>query len=439
MAMNSATHIVSKAPGATKLQADICVVGSGAAGSMAALTAARLGLKTVLVEAMPNVGGQLVGTLLGTICGLYDNGPQPRRLTFGPVDDLLKDLWQRNAIHARRALNTLVLQYDEALTGRWTERALREAGVELVLGGVVRNAFMVDRRVTTLDVATRWGDLEISAHGFIDASGDSTVAWHAGLPVREPDEAQWGTQMFIIEGFDVDKADLIDGFKVEEALQRRSSEFGLPRRDGFIFKYPGRDIATVNMTHVPNPTEPIAAADAALAGKDQADVLMEFFKSEFPEVMANARIRSYGQPGIRQTRWYVADHHLTLDEVRSGRRPKDAVARCTWPVEAHNSAERVHWEEFKDPGHMHYVPLSSMIHRDADNLVAAGRCIDGDTAALASVRVMGPCFAMGQAAAHALKLAGAGSVRDVSFAELECALSANLENFAVDPWTESAI
>jgi hypothetical protein len=53
--------------------------------------------------------------------------------------------------------------------------------------------------------------------------------------------------------------------------------------------------------------------------------------------------------------------------------------------------------------------------------------------------VMGPCFAMGQAAAHALKLAGAGSVRDVSFAELECALSANLENFAVDPWTESAI
>ena len=253
MAMNSATHIVSKASGATRLQADICVVGSGAAGSMAALTAAKLGLKTVLVEAMPNVGGQLVGTLLGTICGLYDNGPQPRRLTFGPVDDLLKDLWQRNAIHARRALNTLVLQYDEALTGRWTERALREAGVELVLGGVVRNAFMVDRRVTTLDVATRWGDLEISAHGFIDASGDSTVAWHAGLPVREPDEAQWGTQMFIIEGFDVDKADLIDGFKVEEALQRRSSEFGLPRRDGFIFKYPGRDIATVNMTTSPIP------------------------------------------------------------------------------------------------------------------------------------------------------------------------------------------
>ncbi|MGY4413814.1 flavin-dependent dehydrogenase [Bradyrhizobium sp. LB7.1] len=142
MAMNSATHIVSKASGATRLQADICVVGSGAAGSMAALTAATLGLKTVLVEAMPNVGGQLVGTLLGTICGLYDNGPRPRRLTFGPVDDLLKDLWQRNAIHARRALNTLVLQYDEALTGRWTERALRDAGVELVLGGVVRNASM---------------------------------------------------------------------------------------------------------------------------------------------------------------------------------------------------------------------------------------------------------------------------------------------------------
>ena len=65
--------------------------------------------------------------------------------------------------------------------------------------------------------------------------------------MREPDEAQWGTQMFVIEGFDRTKADQIDGFKVEAALRRRSNEFKLPRQDGFIFTYPGRDIATVNL------------------------------------------------------------------------------------------------------------------------------------------------------------------------------------------------
>ena len=54
---------------------------------------------------------------------------------------------------------------------------------------------------------------------------------------------------------------------------------------------------------------------------------------------------------------------------------------------------------------MHYVPLRSLLPPGAHNLVAAGRCVDGDAAALSSVRVMGPCSAMGFAAAHVLDLA----------------------------------
>ena len=53
------------------------------------------------------------------------------------------------------------------------------------------------------------------------------------------------------------------------------------------------------------------------------------------------------------------------------------------------------------------MPLRSMTPPGAHNLVAAGRCVDGDAAALSSVRVMGPCSAMGAAAAHALDLAAA--------------------------------
>jgi hypothetical protein len=68
-----------------------------------------------------------------------------------------------------------------------------------------------------------------------------------------------------------------------------------------------------------------------------------------------------------------------------------------------------------------------MVLAQADNLVAAGRCIDGDPAALASVRVMGPCIAMGAAAAQALDLAGAGSVRQVDIAALQARLADNLE------------
>jgi len=63
-----------------------------------------------------------------------------------------------------------------------------------------------------------------------------------------------------------------------------------------------------------------------------------------------------------------------------------------------------------------------------DNLLAAGRCIDGDATALSSVRVMGPCIAMGAAAAHALDLAGMGSVEDIDIGALRQRLRANIED-----------
>jgi FAD dependent oxidoreductase len=84
------------------------------------------------------------------------------------------------------------------------------------------------------------------------------------------------------------------------------------------------------------------------------------------------------------------------------------------------------WEPFGD-SHLHYVPLGSLVSPDCDNMVAAGRCIDGDVAALSSVRVMGPCIAMGAAAANALDLAGSGSVHQIDTAALRTRLHDNLE------------
>ena len=122
-----------------------------------------------------------------------------------------------------------------------------------------------------------------------------------------------------------------------------------------------------------------------------------------------ARVRAYGYPGRRQTRWIKGRHELTTEEVRAGTRFEDAVARTAWPIELHDRADGYVWEKF-GPNHVHYVPLRAMTPLGADNLVAACRCVDGDAAALSSVRVMGPCAAMGAAAAHALDLAAQAQV-----------------------------
>lgn len=436
MALNVATRVVTRpADGPLKVDADICVVGSGSAGFSAALTAAELGKRVVLVDAMPMVGGQAVGALLGTLCGFYANGPDPYRVTYGTVNRLFETLARDSVLAPRRARNSVILLYDDAALGRWVERSIEAAGVTLLLGAVMREVEMTNRRVTRLRLATRWGDVEIAADGFVDASGDAALAWQAGLPVREPAAPVYGTQMVTIESMNEAELAKMDRWEMQAVLEAKADDYGLVRKDGFVFALPGRGTAIANMTHIETPTDPVGAARAGLVGKEQADRLLAFLRAEFPAALGEARVRAYGLPGIRQTRWIVGAHHLTLDDVRSGARPDDAVARCTWPIELHNEASGVYWEEFDDD-HMHYVPLRCMTPEGADNLVAAGRCVDGDVGALASIRVMGPCMAMGQAAAHALDLAGRGSVHQLDLGALAGRLDDNLERRDRDPWVE---
>ena len=181
-----------------------------------------------------------------------------------------------------------------------------------------------------------------------------------------------------------------------------------------------------NITHMRTPLDPSGAAQMVFEGRRQADGIIAFLRAEFPEIFAAARVRTYGNPGIRQTRWIVSRRQLTLADLRKAERPDDAVARCAWCVELHDSAEVVHWETFPD-GHVYYIPLSCMLPAGADNIVAAGRCVDADSHALSAIRVMGPCIAMGAAAAHALNLVGSDPVHSVDMRALQERLYDNLE------------
>jgi heterodisulfide reductase subunit A-like polyferredoxin len=55
----------------TTVDADICVIGAGIAGVSAALEAAALGRRVVLVDAAPAIGGQAIGSIVGTIIIAY--------------------------------------------------------------------------------------------------------------------------------------------------------------------------------------------------------------------------------------------------------------------------------------------------------------------------------------------------------------------------------
>jgi hypothetical protein len=419
------TRIVRSTDGAAprRIDADICVVGSGAAGMSAALEAAALGARVAVVDAAPQLGGQAVGALIGTFCGLYANGPDPEQVTHGIADRLLADLGASgDIVDAPNARNTRVVLYRVEALMRWFERRAVEARLVPLLGASIVSAGRDGRRIAWLDVATRYGPYRVSARGFVDASGDAALAFAAGAACREPVAPIWGTSMFTLDGVEPGR---VDRAAIEAALAARGAARGLRRRDGFVFAPSDGGPALVNMTHIETPLDAPAATAAMFDGRDQVDLLVAFLKGEFPDAFGAARVRSYGLPGVRQTRWIMGARQLSVADVRAGTRFPDAVARCSWPIELHDAPETVRWEQFGDD-HMHYVPFGAMVSPELDNLVAAGRCIDGDTAALASVRVMGPCIAMGAAAAHALDLAGAGSVGQIDIPALQTRLAANL-------------
>ncbi|MFV0246036.1 MAG: FAD-dependent oxidoreductase [Qingshengfaniella sp.] len=424
--INPATTIVrhSGAVLHRELEVDLCVIGAGISGTTTALEAAKLGKRVAIVDGLPALGGQAVNSIIGTFCGLYRNGTHGHRYTFGIVDDMLAYLEKEDACYYRHGPMTTVVHYNEIALSRWVERSLDAAGVIPITGAILRGVEREGRRITAAQLVTRYGDVTIRAESFADCSGDAALAYLAGLECREPDEKVFGTQQVVVEGLNLNAAPP-ERNELSERIAARGGDYGLLRKGGIAFYFPGKDVAVLNMTHLETPLDPVEASRMGQIGKDQVDLGIELLRKEYPDFFGNITVRSYGLPGIRQTRWIKGCHHLVTDEVIKQVKFDDAVARTAWPIELHNAPEGFVWETF-DEDHTHYVPFGSMISPDADNLVAVGRCIDGDPAALSSVRVMGPCMAQGMAAAQALDLAGSGSVHQIDIKALQARLSDNL-------------
>src|SRR5215475_1013775 len=261
----------------TTLEADICVLGAGISGVAAALEAARLGRKVVIVDGAPALGGQAIGSIIGTLIGLYTHGPDAYQITHLIADDLIKDMTAEGSL-LRMHRSTVTFQYDEVRLGRWMEQRIEGAGVQAVVGAVLTDVVFEKRRVRHIDFATRFGTLRVEADGFIDSSGDATLCYEAGLPVREPEAPVYGSLNFLIEGYDLEA---IKGFQIEAVRKRLATHgapYGLVRRDGWLMHFPGKNFMLANITHFETPVNPLATATMVFEGRKQADAIIDFLR-----------------------------------------------------------------------------------------------------------------------------------------------------------------
>src|SRR5579859_4280336 len=287
-------------PAIHEVSADVCVVGAGIAGSSAAIESARLGRHTVLVDSLPLIGGQMVHSLIGLFCGIFGNAPEYTQLTHGIFDDIFRDLGPAGDLHFARSHTTTVF-YNEVALGRWLERTVSRAGIQVITGAVLQHTQLeADGRLRYIDLATRYGSVRVHARGFVDASGDAALTWQAGLPCWVPERTIYGSQQVIVENLDENHKP--DPGAIDAVFAAKGERSGLLRRGGLAFFFPGRGTAVLNVTHIDAPLDPIDAARAMFEGREQADRAIALLKQEFPKAFGDARVRAYGFPGRRQTR-----------------------------------------------------------------------------------------------------------------------------------------
>ncbi len=407
---------------------DVVVVGSGSAGSAAAIAAARSGARTLLIEKLPFLGGTSTA-VLDTFYGFYTPGSQARKVVGGIGDEVVAELRRLGTVVERPntyGAGTGVTYLAEHLKVAW-ERLVLDAGARVLLHAFVQDAFVSDGRVTGLLVATKAGLRRVEAKVVIDASGDADVCHHAGLGYElagDLSPAQTLTTTFRMVNVDGSHRVVKDRLHELMGEAAASGEYALPRLEGSDHVTPVDGMTATIMTRVEhvrresdrvvNATDPDVLTAAEIEGRRQALEYARFLVDRVPGYEHSALVALGTQIGLRETRRVYGDYRLTRSDVLEARQFDDQIGLCGAPIEDHHGGTGTTWEYLPD-GSVVGIPYRTLVVRDAVNVLVAGRCFSATHDAHASVRSMAQCMAMGQAAGTAAALAAAdsGDVRAV--------------------------
>ena len=390
--------------------ADVVVVGGGSAGMAAAVTAARAGLRTVLVEEAPFLGGMSTGGAVGTFCGFYhrDAAGELVRLVGGVAAEVMERLLATQQCYGPVPFKTTAaVPYVP-----WGVKTLYDAMVRaeerltVHLHARLVDAAMRDDAIDAVTVATRDGLVAMRAAYFVDATGDATLARRAGAPASRGERLQYPSMMFYMQHVDLERA-LPAIFGLSELLERHFESEGLPRRSGNVIPTGRPGEVLVAMSRIALGGRALDGADAReltlgeMLGREQAEQCGGFLRRHMPGFGEAFVSDTAPRLGIRET-WRIDGlYALTADDVLGGRKFADGIGRAAWPIELHVDDGRTEWR-FLDDGLWYTVPYRCLVPRGVPNLLVVGRCVSATREGFASVRVIGPCMAEGQAAALAV-------------------------------------
>ena len=443
--------------------ADILVVGGGPAGVCAAIAAARHGASVVLAEQGGCLGGMATRGLVGPFMTCYD-----KRGETQIIRGLFEEIVQRmvavgGAIHPSQVRagtsfaawhvggHDHVTPFDPDALQFVLDDLCAEAGVRVLFHATFLEPIMDGPRIAGAAFTTKGGIARILARAVIDCTGDGDVAFRAGAPCELGDPARGGamqpaTTFFRIGGLPEAAVEAVrahypeDGlcFKTLIAKARADGRWTIERPHANIYRGVRDDEWFVNVSRLNgvDATNPESLSAAETEGRRQVRQILAFLRDYVPGAR-NVRLLSLPQTvGVRETRHVICDHVVTREDIFEGRVPADAIALCAYPIDMHAGGKDPSLTVFVElRGECYGIPYRCLLPRGIENLLVAGRCVGATSVAAASLRVMPPCMAMGQAAgtAAALACASGASPRTLNLELLVSSLRADGAYLPINP------
>lgn len=393
---------------------DVIVAGAGPSGVAAALTAARAGASTLLVEQAGCVGGISTSGLMSHFTGTADS-------------PIYEEILARAAAKNTFRTGERTVSIDPELLKNTYLEMLSEAGVSLLLYTFVCDVICQDSKLRGIICENKSGRCAYLATVTVDATGDGDVAAKSGAAFtlgREEDGAmQPATLMFKLGGVDYERAVFPPSFETKVQvpageLQALAREH-LPAPAGHVLLYrstiPG--IVTVNMTNVigidGTKAEDLVRAECVC--RSQMEPIVSFLRAYAPGYEHCYIISAASLIGIRETRHFKGKACLTEEDILTARVFEDYVVRgAHFNFDVHNltgagldkTGVQAHFRQRQG----YTIPYGCLVPEQVDGLLLCGRNISGTHMAHSNFRAMPICVAIGAAAGAAAALASLGDL-----------------------------
>ena len=383
---------------------DLCVVGGGLAGMCAAVSAARHGLKVVIMQDRPMFGGNASSEIRMWVSGAHgDNNRET-----GIIEEIALENMYRNPERSYPIWDSVLF-----------EIVKKEENITTILNCSCLDAEMKCTEIVSIlgwQTTTQMYH-KVYAKYFADCSGDSVLAPLSDAEYRIGREGrdEFGES---IAPINPDKKTM----GMSCLIQARETDYPVKYTPPkWANKYTEEDLP-YRLPNLKNPTEnfwymELGGENDSIADTEEirdellkvAYGIWDFVKNSGKYEADNWTLSFVGfLPGKRESRRYVGDHIITQNEVADGGNFSDTVAFGGWTMDDHHPGGISTTEKpniFHPAPSPFGIPYRALYSANVVNLFFAGRNISATHAAMSATRVMGTCALLGQAVGTAAAVA----------------------------------